>query len=370
MTHEEYYQIFAFLNESHEANVPVYSADEQMKRASIFREIAAIEAKLKERTADWREKMAAWEKVATSDPTDWLVVQPEVDDLSNGGQKYLPMPDGSFLAQGYAPTHHRVKMKVHVDVKSIAAFRLELLNDPELPLGGPGRSIHGTGALTEFEVNVAQSDHPEKVEKVKFARATASVNPPEKPLDPIFDDHSGKKRVTGPIAFAIDGKGETAWGIDIGPGRRNQPRKAVFVPEKPIECPKGANLTFYLKQDHGGWNSDDNQNNNLGRVRLSITNSRPPRPPTRPAGRSSDLGDPDRQTFAATSRDRVLLLANDRRRLEADENDQIDKLWREHPEGSSQLVLERARTPEERIDWSAAIFSSPRRLSKPAFLRS
>ena len=30
-------------------------------------------------------------------------------------------------------------------------------------------------------------------------------------------------------------------------------------------------LTFYLKQNHGGWNSDDNQNNNLGRFRLSVT---------------------------------------------------------------------------------------------------
>ena len=43
--------------------------------------------------------------------------------------------------------------------------------------------------------------------------------------------------MTGPIAFAIDGKDETAWGIDVGPGRRNVPRKAVFALEKPIEFP-------------------------------------------------------------------------------------------------------------------------------------
>ena len=38
--------------------------------------------------------------------------------------------------------------------------------------------------------------------------------------------------MTGPIEFAIDGKDETAWGTDAGPGRRNQPRKAVFTSPK------------------------------------------------------------------------------------------------------------------------------------------
>ena len=33
-------------------------------------------------------------------------------------------------------------------------------------------------------------------------------------------------------------------------------------------------LTFQLKQNHGGWNSDDNQNNNLGRFRFSVTDGR------------------------------------------------------------------------------------------------
>ena len=112
----------------------------------------------------------------------------------------------------------RVKLTVKTDLTPITAFRLELLNDPNLPLGGPGRSIKGTAALTEFEVEAAPADAPGKTTTVKFVRATADVNPPETPLDPIFDDKSGKKRVTGPVGFAIDGKDETAWGIDVGPG--------------------------------------------------------------------------------------------------------------------------------------------------------
>ena len=64
---------------------------------------------------------------------------------------------------------------------------------------------------------------------------------------------------------------DAAWGIDVGPGRRNQPRKAVFQFEKPVGYPPGTVFKFYLTQNHGGWNSDDNQNHNLGRFRLSVT---------------------------------------------------------------------------------------------------
>src|SRR5207244_9169777 len=121
------------------------------------------------------------------------------------------------------------------------------------------------------EVEPAPTNAADKVTKIKFTKATADVNPPETVLAPIFDDKSRKRRVTGPVEFAIDGKEETAWGIDVGPGLRNQPRKAVFLAQTPLSNPGGTLLTFYLAQNHGGWNSHDNQNHNLGRFRLSIT---------------------------------------------------------------------------------------------------
>src|SRR5437870_12699738 len=113
------------------------------------------------------------------------------------------MNDGSLLAQGYAPTKHRVKLTVKTEVQNITAFRIELLNDPNLPLGGPGRSIKGTAALSEFEVEAAPANEPGKPVKLKFAKATADVEQLEQPLEAIYDDKSGKKRVTGPVSFAI-----------------------------------------------------------------------------------------------------------------------------------------------------------------------
>jgi len=338
LTHDEYYKMFAFLNDTSEGNVPVYTPEEQQARAEIFRQTREIEDGLKHATPDWPDRLAAWEKTVTAGQPEWVVIQPVVDDISTGGQKYRPMPDGSFVAEGYAPTKHRAKLTARTDLKSIRGFRIELMNDPNLPLGGPGRSIKGTAALTEFEVEAAPADAPAKVQKVKLVAASADVSLPETPLDPIFDDKSGKKRVTGPPGFAIDGKDETAWGIDAGPVRRNRPRKAVFRAETPVEFPAGTVLTISLKQNHGGWNSDDNQNCNLGRFRLSIT----PAPDA-----SADPLPRDARVALSVPADRrtpeqaAAVFDHWRTTVPAwkDANDRIEALRARHPEGATQLVL-------------------------------
>jgi hypothetical protein len=344
LTQEEYYRIFAFLNETHEANAAVYTPEEQMQRSDIFRQVRAIEADLQHRNPDWPGWMAEWEANVTSGPAEWTVLRPEVEDISTGGQKYRPMPDDSVLAQGYAPTKHRVQMSARTDLANITGFRLELLNDPDLPLGGPGRSIKGTGALTEFEVEATPADAPGKVQKIKLSKATADFEQAETPLEPIFDDKSGKKRITGPVAFAIDGNDLTAWGIDAGPGRRNQPRQAVFNPEKPVGYPAGTILTFYLKQNHGGWNSDDNQNNNLGRIRLAITDAHDPWADPLPKHVRAIFAIPLEQRTPAQA---AAVFGYWRTTVPdwKEANDRIEALWKQHPEGSSQLVLEGRERP-------------------------
>jgi hypothetical protein len=368
---KEYYEMFAFLNGAYEANIAVYSPEEQMRRADIFRQIRQIEADLQHRYPNWPERIAAWEDKAKANLAEWVVVRPAVDEESTGGQKYLPLEDGSFLAQGYAPTKHTVKMTVKTDVKDITAFRLELLTDPNLPLGGPGRSIYGTAALTEFKVEVTPADDPKKVQKIKFAKATADFNPLEKVLDAIYDDKSGKRRVTGPIEYAIDGKDETAWGTEAGPGRSNQPRKAVFTAEKPIGFPKGTILTFLLKQDHGGWNSDDNQNHNLGRFRLSITTQPGAVADPLPAGVRQILSIPAEKRSPAQA-GAVFSYWRTTVPEWKEANDKIESLWRQHPQGSSQLVLEPQEKPRQTHILKRGDFLKPGKSVKPgvpAFLQ-
>jgi len=356
---EDYYRMLAFLNSTHEANVAVYTPAEQMKRADIFRQIREIEGTLQHRSAGWEDRMREWE-TRTALNTPWTVITPEVNEESDGGQKYLLQKDGSFLTAGYAPTKHTVKLVEKTDLKNITAFRLELLNDPNLPLNGPGRSIQGTCALTEFEVEVAGK-------KVKFAKATADFDQPEKDLEPIFSDKTNRHRVSGPIAYAIDGKDETAWGIDAGPGRRNQPRNAVFVLEKPIT---EGTFTVMLKQNHGGWNSDDNQNNNLGRIRLSITTAASAEADPVPAGVRAILNVPREKRTP----EQVQTIFSYWRTTVPEwhaENAKIEALWAEYPEGSAQLVLKNREDTRETHILTRGDFLKPAAMvtpGVPAFL--
>ncbi len=341
ITQEDYYRLFAYLNDTDEANIAVYTPDEQKKRAEILREIRTIEERLRQSTPDWRKQMDAWEEKVRNDQPPWEVLR--VEHQGENEQRYVFHDDGSLTAWGYAPTKWTVRFTGKTDRKRVTGFRLELLTDPNLPLGGPGRSPLGLFALTEFMVDVADPVTPEKKTRVKLGTATADFGNEEKPLEAMFDDRTNKKRVTGPVTFAIDGKDETAWGIDAGPGRRNVDRKAVFVPEKPLELPEGAIFTFHLKQMHGGWNSDDNQNNNLGRFRFSITDAENPVADPLPKHVRDLLTlPPDRRTPAQLNAVFSYWRTTVAEWKEA--NDRIEELWKQHPIGSSQLTMAARQT--------------------------
>jgi mono/diheme cytochrome c family protein len=354
---EDYYRLFAFLNNDHEGSMPVYAPGDLMKLEEQRRKIAGIEDGLRHTTPDWEARMAAWETGAKAAEPKWTVVQPIVEDISTGGQRYLPQEDGSFLALGYAPTKHEVKMTATVDARKITAFRLELLTDPNLPLGGPGRSFKGTSALTEFAVEIPAAVKTAKPTRLKFAKATADFgDPPDSRLEPNFEDKSGKKRVTGPADYAIDGKEETAWGIDAGPGRRNAPRKAVFTLAAPVVSVAKTRLVFLLKQNHGGWNSDDLMTNNLGRFRLSYTSALNPAADPLPQAVREILAIP-REKRTPAQINAVFSVWRTTVPEFKDANDRIDAIARQHPEpATSQLVLEsRAEIREthllKRGDW-------------------
>ena len=62
LTQEDYYRMFAFLNNAHEASIAVYTRSERQKIAEINRKTGEIEDLIKRQNPDWRERMAAWEK--------------------------------------------------------------------------------------------------------------------------------------------------------------------------------------------------------------------------------------------------------------------------------------------------------------------
>jgi mono/diheme cytochrome c family protein len=369
---DEYYRMFAFLNNSYEGAMAVYTPDEEMQRANILSQTRELEAKLQELKPDWLAAMNAWEDRVKNDRVEWKVIQPEVIDISTDGARYLPQKDGSFLIGGYAPAKHRVKLVLQTNEPNITAFRLELLTDPNLPFGGPGRSYKGTCALTEFEVEAASASDPKKITKLKFAQATADVNPPETELEAKFNDKSGRRRVFGPVAFAIDGKEETGWGTDVGPGLRNQARQAVFNLAAPITNKDGVMLSFYLSQRHGGTNNNDNEQQGIGRFRLSMTTATTATADPLPANVREIFAIPREQRTKAQI-ETVFSYWRTTVAEFAEQNTQIAVLWQQHPAGTTQLVMNERAEPRDTFTLKRGDFLRPDKKiapGVPAFLHS
>jgi mono/diheme cytochrome c family protein len=346
ISQEEYFRLFAYLNNDHEAQRIVYTPPQQMRVANITRAIGDLEAGLRHRTPDWEQRLAQWETSVTTNQPAWTVIRPVVEDITTGGQKYLAQPDGSFLAQGYAVAKHGVHFWLTNDMQNITAFRFELLTDPNLPCNGPGRSLKGICALTDFTADMLKPGVTNKT-RVKFSRATADFGMPESGLTPEHYDKALSNRVVGPIAFANDDNDDTAWGIDAGPGRRNADRVAVFECEQPAGLAGGTIWDFRIIQRHGGPVNDAHMNYNIGRFRLSVTTNAGP-----------IVADP----VPKRVRD-ILIIPRERRSPHqiasvfsywrttvpefAEVNAKIDQLQSEWPEGETQLTLMAREDPRE-----------------------
>lgn len=346
ISQKEYYQLFAFINDSTEGSMNVYSPDQNMRRAQLLGDIAKIEEDLKHRTPDWEKKLTAWEESVKQRSPKWTVLP-----LSNAGdnaQRYYDFPDGSQMGSGYAPTRFTAVFTNNVTATNINAFRLELMTDPNLPAGGPGRSTEGLMALTEFRVVTEDATKPNEKTGVKFAKAIADFGNEEMVLPKVLQGNykTNEYRVTGPISYAIDKDVKTAWGIDAGPGQRNQDRTAIFIATNNFAYPAGTKFTFEIQQQHGGPNSDQNQNLNLGRFRVSYAGDVTETAPTLPHHILNILETPAAQRTRIQKAD---LFTYWRQQVPEwkDANAQIAALWKQHPQGSTQMVLNRMDNPRD-----------------------
>lgn len=158
----------------------------------------------------------------------------------------------------------------------------------------------------------------------------------------------------------------------MGFGRSNVPHEAIFVFEQPQQFSGSTSLTFRLTQNHGGWNSDDNQNNNLGRFRFWVTNHETPDVSLIPTALQPILGIP----AAEWSKEQQQALFSYWRTTVADwksENDRIEILWKSHPAGSTQLVYQERTEPRDTYLLKRGDFLNPvARVDAgvPAFLHS
>ena len=349
LTQEEYYRMFAFLNNTHEANVAVYTPAEQKKtrrdRPQDPRDRRADPAPAPRLArADGRVGEAGRRRPARRGRS----CGPRSTRIRPAARSTFRMEDGSFLAQGYAPTKHTREADGQ-DRRSRRSrrFASSCSTTRTCRLRGPGRSIKGTAALTEFQVEAAPADGNGQSRRGQDCPAPRPTSTrPRRRSTPIFDDQSKRKRVTGPVAFAIDGKDETAWGIDVGPGRRNQPRKAVFALAEADRVPGRRDPDVQPEAEPRRLEQRRQPEQQPGRFRLSVTDrGRTPRPTRCPPTSARSWRSRASKRTAGPDGRRLQLLADDGARVEGRQRPDRGALERSIPKGSSQLVLREREKP-------------------------
>ena len=106
ITQSEYYGIFAFLNNTYEAQSWVYSEDQLKAIAKVRDGLADVEGRLMKSRPDWEKELAAWEsaELQRQHQTSWTVVQAEDTHSSSELNHPAVLPDWSILTLGHPTT--------------------------------------------------------------------------------------------------------------------------------------------------------------------------------------------------------------------------------------------------------------------------
>ena len=279
--------MFAFLNDTCEAQSPVYSPAQLQKIAEI--EAAIYEIKGQCRTAllsrsdesgdsSYEQQLAAWEQAQTAGEPNWEILDTIEQVWMDGVNHPHELADHSVMVLGHPTTHGELYLRAEPSLDGMTGLRLEALTHGDLPYGGPGRnSFRGTFAVSELRVEVQQPESGEWL-ALPLQNATADFSEAEQTLEGDDGKKEAEKRRVGPVAFLIDGQDKTAWRADRGPGRRNTDSVVVVQFEEPVSFPPGTQTKVSLVFKHSSPGSA-RHNTMLGRMRVALTKSPGPRAP-------------------------------------------------------------------------------------------
>lgn len=323
LTHDEYYGMFAFLNDTHEAQSWVYTPEQEQQVREIRQKVAGLEDRIRAERVSWSTDLDAFSKDTLSKTAAWT----PLDAIEMGSISGLNHPtqeaDKSLLMKGH--TSGDVFMIAAPKLDGVTGLQFEILNHRDLPQNGPGRSRSGTWIVHELEVFVKKPDGKDW-EKIKLVNASADFSEPEA--------KSGDgKTVTGPVSLLIDGNDSTSWKADRGHGLRNQPSVAVLQFEAPLNYPEGTQLKI-------AWRMGDMP----GCARFSVTHDAAPSAPAVDHGAvlAMRIADGER------SPEQQSALFNAWRKsvpeLKAI-SDEIDGLWRSMPQAPTTVLHLASREP-------------------------
>jgi hypothetical protein len=257
LTHRDYYQIMAYLNNADEPSMAVPQPEADRLKQQRHQEIRRLVAELPNH---WDETSTQRGEQKTPDQgfAEWLNMQrqsavPWTSLIPTAATSNLPNltieDEGVIFASGDTTKQDWYEITLAPSAKPIIALRLEALPDARLPGNGPGTTYY-EGRLGDFylnELSVSLEGEP-----VTFQSATESY----------AKNRFGNTPVSA--ALTIDGDVQSGWSIAEREGERHT---AVYIPERPI--PAGVPLTVRM-------NFGRHFASSLGKFRFASTDAAAP----------------------------------------------------------------------------------------------
>lgn len=266
-TQQDYYQIFAFFNNTplevvqpngsgvqFEVSGPKMPLplppEEQQHLDELKEQLAAVEERLTQEKKHLTSALPAWEedlKSRLGEIPEWHVLQPNTFK-SSGKSGYQILDDQSVLLTGDVPDKDVYTVQYELNVSDVTGFKLETLTHDSLPGKGPGRGDEQRPNFVahELKVNLHSSDGKQPTQPVILHSAQADFS--QKNYD---------------VKGLIDGDPKTAWAINP---QFHKPHWASFLTSEPLQN-KGT-LTVTIDQHYGGGRT-------IGRLRFSAMTGDP-----------------------------------------------------------------------------------------------
>lgn len=252
-TQEDYYQIFAFFNNTplevvqpngagvqFEVSGPKMELplDEQQAEelAKLREQFAAIETKLASRKKELAAVQGAWAQElvqSLNSAPEWHVLTPD-SFQSSGGASHDVLEDQSVLLSGKAADKDHYTIQFRTKLDGITGFKLETLTHDSLPGKGPGRgdAERPNFVAYELEVMVADLNEQAATQKVELHSAQADFS-----------------QANYPVKGLIDGDSKTGWAINP---QFHKPHWASFLTAEPITGEQEKLVTVTIDQHYGG----------------------------------------------------------------------------------------------------------------------
>ncbi len=168
----EYYQLFAFFNQTADANrydqeplLLTPTEKQQRLKAELDRRLAENKREEESQVQSLYAKQGEWEQAVMAE-VDWQPLRLR-EVISEGGVTCAILDDGSVLVSGAHPDRDTYTIRGESKLPRIAAIRLEAMPDASLPHGGPGRADDGGFVLSKIQV---MQEPIRPAENVKFVR--------------------------------------------------------------------------------------------------------------------------------------------------------------------------------------------------------